>query len=245
MSVLPDELWRKILEIGIRACNFTYKDLCCIGISCRRLSRLSDEDEFWSAFLSQEFPQTTSAISSLTSKSLYRVRFEKDRERKLSAHRRAVLRTESLVWDSERKKKELESKIRDEVEKMKAASLELSNLRKVSQASTSLYVWQPETVRRWQKQTVEQCVVSVESRVCALEMEVKLCKQQILVYDKAHKSAKQRLQIMKQKLASMKYHPFKDYNSAATSHMLLECNTKRKKLKTKISDDKEENPSSS
>ncbi|CAM8959036.1 hypothetical protein QQ045_005181 [Rhodiola kirilowii] len=245
MSVLPDELWRKILEIGIRACNFTYKDLCCIGISCRRLSRLSDEDEFWSAFLSQEFPQTTSANSSLTSKSLYRVRFEKDRERKLAAHRRAVLRTESLVWDSERKNKELESKIRDEVEKMKAASLELSNLRKVSQASTALNVWQPETVRRWQKQTVEQCVVSVESRVWALEMEVKLCKQQISVYDKAHKSAKQRLQIMKQKLASMKYHPFKDYNSAATSHMLLECNTKRKKLKTKISDDKEENPSSS
>ena len=52
----------------------------------------------------------------------------------------------------------------------------------------ALNVWQPEVVRGRQKQMVEQCVVPVESRVCALEMEVKLCNQQLQVFDKAYVS---------------------------------------------------------
>lgn len=57
-----------------------------------------------------------------------------------------------------------------------------------SQASVALNVWQPEVVRGRQKQTVEQCVVPVESRIHALEMEVKLCNQQLQVFDKAYVS---------------------------------------------------------
>uniref|UniRef100_A0A7N0VJH5 F-box protein SKIP24 n=2 Tax=Kalanchoe fedtschenkoi TaxID=63787 RepID=A0A7N0VJH5_KALFE len=237
MSALPDELWRRILEMGITCYSLTYKELCFIGISCRRLRRLSEENEFWSVLVSRDFPQASCTADSLTSKSLYRVRFERDKERKQAAHRRAVLRTESLVWDSERKLKELEARIGDEVDKMKAASLELSNLRKAREASVALNVWQPETIRRWQKQTVEQCAVSVESRVTALEMEVKLCKQQISVFDKAYKSVKQRLQTTQQQLAVMKYHPINDYKTATASDATVGSNTSRKKLKTKISGD--------
>lgn len=57
-----------------------------------------------------------------------------------------------------------------------------------SQASVALNVWQPEVVRGRQKQMVEQCVVPVESRVHALDMEVKLCNQQLQVFDKAYVS---------------------------------------------------------
>lgn len=52
----------------------------------------------------------------------------------------------------------------------------------------ALNVWQPEVVRGRQKQIVEQCVVNVDSRISALDMELKLCKQQIAGYDKAHVS---------------------------------------------------------
>lgn len=57
-----------------------------------------------------------------------------------------------------------------------------------SQASVALNVWQPEVVRGRQKQMVEQCVVPVESRVHALDMEVKLCNQQLQVFNKAYVS---------------------------------------------------------
>lgn len=55
----------------------------------------------------------------------------------------------------------------------------------IRQASVALNVWQPEVVRGRQKQIVEQCDVPAESRIIALEMELRLCKKQITVYDKA------------------------------------------------------------
>jgi hypothetical protein len=56
------------------------------------------------------------------------------------------------------------------------------------EASVALNVWQPEVVRGRQKQMVEQCVVPAESRIRALEMELRLCKQQILGLEKSHVS---------------------------------------------------------
>lgn len=56
------------------------------------------------------------------------------------------------------------------------------------QASVALNVWQPEVVRGKIKQVVEQNAVPVESRVHALEMELKLCKQQISGFEKAYVS---------------------------------------------------------
>ncbi|EOY10428.1 F-box family protein, putative isoform 2 [Theobroma cacao] len=172
---LPDELWRKILEIGIKSSNFIFKDLCSISISCRRLHRLSNEDSLWSHLLSVDFPnQISSPPSSSSPKSLY----------------------------------------------------------KISQASVALNVWQPEVVRGRQKQTVEQCVVPVESRIHALEMEVKLCNQQLQVFDKAYRDENRRLDVAKEELQSMKYHPLRDYK--LTSNESHENKMKRKKLKTCI-----------
>ena len=133
-NALPDELVRKILESGVQNRSFTYKDLCCLSIACRRLHRLSAEDSLWSHLLSSDFPNNSSHSSSSSSassiKAVYRTRFEKDRERKLAAHRRAVLRKESQVAENFRKVREIEIRLRDEADKLKFTSAELSNLRR-------------------------------------------------------------------------------------------------------------------
>lgn len=54
------------------------------------------------------------------------------------------------------------------------------------QASVALNVWQPEVVRGRQKQIVEQCAVPVDSRINALKMELKLCKQHVVVHEKTY-----------------------------------------------------------
>jgi hypothetical protein len=78
MSILPDELWRRILELGIKRGGFTYKDLCCISISCRLLHRLSGEEALWSHLLLSDFTSASSSSSSsspVKPKSLYRNRW--------------------------------------------------------------------------------------------------------------------------------------------------------------------------
>ncbi|KAL5767754.1 hypothetical protein ACOSP7_014350 [Xanthoceras sorbifolium] len=231
-NALPDELWRKIIETGILSSACTYKDLCCLSISCTRLHRLSDEDSLWSLLLSSDFSlQNTSSSSSSSSsiKSIYKIRFEKDRERKLLAHKRAVLRKESQIAEHSRKIREIEAKLREETHKLKETDAQSSNLRRVRQASVALNVWQPEVVRGRQKDIVEQCVVSVESRLHALEMELRLCNQQIAGFHKAYREQKQRLDKAKEEWRIMKYHPLREYKLTNEED---ECNRKRKKLKT-------------
>ncbi|KAG2689922.1 hypothetical protein I3760_09G162900 [Carya illinoinensis] len=239
MSILPDELWRRILELGITSRCFTYKDLCCISISCRRLLRISDEDWLWSRLLFFDFPSdhrdppsSSFPSSSLNnSKSLYRSRYERDRERKFAAHKRAVLRKESQIAEHSRKLRGLETRLAEETDNMRATISELSNLRKVREASVALKVWQPEVIRGRQKQIVEQCVVPVESRIRALEMELKLCKQQILGFEKALKDEKQRLNIAKEELLAVKYHPLRDYTSLSNGDHESNKKKKNKELK--------------
>ncbi|KAL6184861.1 hypothetical protein ACLB2K_046261 [Fragaria x ananassa] len=204
--LLPDELWRRILEIG----GLSYKDLCCLSITCRRLHRLSDEDHLWSHRLSSDFPPplNTSSSSVSSSKSLYKLRFERDRDKRKAAHQRAVLRKESQIVEHSRKLRDMETRLAQETHRMRAALVQLSDLHKVSQASVALNnVWQPEIIRGRQKQIVEQCVVPVESRLHALEMELRLCKQQISGLEKACKDEKRRLCLAEQELQSMTYQP--------------------------------------
>ncbi|KAL6272183.1 hypothetical protein ACE6H2_022875 [Prunus campanulata] len=236
MSALPEELWRRILEIGVQRRGFSYKDLCCLSISSRRLHRLSDEDFLWSHLLSSDFPpffspsssSITSAHSS-TCKSLYKLRYERDRDKKIAAHRRAVLRKESQVLERSMRLRDMETRLAEETNKMRATLAELSNLSNVRQASVALNVWQPEIIRGRQKQIVEQCVVPVESRFHVLQMELKLCKQQILGLEKAHIDEKRRLALVEEELQSMRYHPLRDLKPI--NGVEVEFNIKRKKLK--------------
>lgn len=89
MAELPDELWRRILEMGVSGSypnpnpnRLTLKDLCCICISCRRFRRLSSDDSLWSSLLSSDFPAylntdnilSSSSTTTNSRKSLYRAR---------------------------------------------------------------------------------------------------------------------------------------------------------------------------
>ncbi|XP_065636204.1 F-box protein SKIP24 [Quercus suber] len=143
-SFLPDELWRRILEIGIKTSGFRYKDLCSISISCRRLHRLSNENSLWSHLLSSDFPSSSSSSSSSSTtksstKTLYRERFERDREKKLAVNRRIVLRKESQIVEHSRKIREIETRLADENHKLKTTVSELSHLRLLRCGANSSY----------------------------------------------------------------------------------------------------------
>lgn len=53
------------------------------------------------------------------------------------------------------------------------------------EASVALNAWQPEVIRGRHKQIVEQCAVPVESRIHALEMELRVCKHRISGFRRA------------------------------------------------------------
>ncbi|CAO2820499.1 unnamed protein product [Amaranthus hypochondriacus] len=238
MSELPDELWRRILELGVQTSaintqSFSFKDLCCISISCKRLYRLSNEDSLWSSLLSADFPSIISnTSSSSSSKELYKSRYEKDKARRIAAHKRAVIRIESRIAEHSRKIKDLQVRLDEETQKMKLAASELSHLHKVRQASVALNVWQPEIIRGRQKQMVEQCAVPVDSRINALQMELKLCKQHLIVFQNTYRDEKKRLEEAKEVLMSMKYHPLQEF--VVIERKVGDPNAKRKKLKSHI-----------
>ncbi|KAK4415349.1 F-box protein SKIP24 [Sesamum alatum] len=242
MSVLPDELWTRIMELGIQTKTLCHRNLCCLSIACRRLHRLAADDSLWSRLLLSDFPSydnstntardnncTSSSAANVKFKSLYRIRYEKDREQKRLAHRRVVLRIESEIAERLRKIQEIELRTSEEKEKMNKAVAELLNVHKVRQASVALHVWQPELIRGRQRQMIQQNNVPVDFRINALEMELSLCKQQIAGFDKALRVEKRRLDEAKEQLASVKYHPLQDFSS--TSCQPNECRNRSKKLK--------------
>ncbi|KAL3637016.1 hypothetical protein CASFOL_019315 [Castilleja foliolosa] len=250
MSVLPDELWTRIMEIGVDTKTLNCKNLCCLSITSRRLRRLAADDMLWSPLLLSDYPSSGDdsnqinninirninyASSSIAAngkfKSLYKIRYEKDKERKRLAHRRVVLRMESEIAECLRKIQEIKLRASEEKEKMNKAVVELMNLHKIRQASVALNVWQPEIIRGRQREMVQQSNVPVDIRINALEMELNLCKQQIAGFDKALRGQIRRLQASEEELASVKYHPLQEFSS--TSCQSTECRIKSKKLKHK------------
>lgn len=215
MSFFPDEMWNKILEMGVSTHTLSCRDLCSISITSRRHNRLSGDPSLWSILVTLDFPQESQTNSSSPpSKSLYKIMFERCKARRVAARRRAILIAESSVAVCLRRIEELERRRREEEERMKAAVQELGNLERVRQASVALNVWQPVVVRGSQRQMVEQCTVPIASRLSDLQMEVTLCKQQIASYKKAHAEQMRRLRESKEALAALKYSPLETYPSS-------------------------------
>ncbi|CAH8266809.1 unnamed protein product [Arabidopsis lyrata] len=65
-------------------------------------------------------------------------RFEREKERKVAAYRRALLRKESEIYEWGRRIRELEARLSDEAERLQSSSLQFSDLLKVRQASMAL-----------------------------------------------------------------------------------------------------------
>ncbi|XP_072955094.1 F-box protein SKIP24 [Typha angustifolia] len=226
MSVLPDELWNRILEIVISTSRLGYRDLCCLAIVSRRLNRLSEDSSLWATLLALDFPSSDPPQS--PSKSLYKTKFERDKARRVAAMRRLVLSAESRVDLSRKRLADLEDKMVRENARLKAAVEEMTNLERVKRASVALKVWQPEVVRGRQKQIVEQCTVPVDSRLSSLLMEIRVCKQQIVGFVKTYNNEKQKLSEYKEAVTSLKYHPLQISQLGLT---LKEPKVKGKKLK--------------
>lgn len=221
------------MELGVEASSLTYKDICCLSMTSRRLNHLSKEDKIWSKLLSFDFPTHSSSSTSMI-KSIYQTRFEKDKAKKLLAEKRAVLRLESQVHEHTRKVREIEHQLGEENEKIKAAIDELKNLQRVKEASTALKVWQPEIIHGRQRQIVENCSVPVDSRMNVLQMEIKLCRQQISGFLKARRDENGRLDVVKEKLSKVKYRSFQSLEGGLRSNgddESRKCKKNSKKLK--------------
>ncbi|KAK1280121.1 F-box protein SKIP24 [Acorus gramineus] len=235
MSMLPDEIWREIMAIGVGRSILNYRDLCCLSISCRRLNRISSEDPIWSNLLFRDFGSPTS-IPNPPFKALYKTRFERDRSKKLLAWRRSVLIVESQIAVCSKDLERLQLLLSNESKRLNTAVTELKELETVRRASVALNVWQPQIVRGCQKQLVEQCKVPVESRIRDLKMEIRLCRQQIDMSSKACNNKKRFLQERKEALAALKYHPLQPCQPEMKGNN-GELKRKKKKKKQKICDD--------
>ncbi|GJN17372.1 hypothetical protein PR202_gb04432 [Eleusine coracana subsp. coracana] len=230
-SDLPDELWARILELGATSSALGFRDLCCLAIASRRLGRLSLHPPLWSALLARDFPSSSSSQQQqeeIHPKSQYKTKFERHKLQMAKARRRAVFEAESRVLACKKRLVELEQSMRKEGERMKAAAQELENLERVRRASVALNVWQPQVVRGRQKQMVQQCTVPVDSRLRDLNMELKVCKQQIATYTNVYNKEKEKLNEYEESLKRAKYHPLQDSH---TSAIAKEPHAKRKKLK--------------
>ncbi|KAG8372305.1 hypothetical protein BUALT_Bualt12G0052400 [Buddleja alternifolia] len=103
-SVLPDELWSTIMEIGIETKSLDHKAICRLSTACRRFRRLAGDDSVWSLLvLHSDFPyfgndldlseincDSSSSSSDNISKfkSLFKIRYKK--ERVLAEHGRKI-----------------------------------------------------------------------------------------------------------------------------------------------------------
>ncbi|CAA2955972.1 F-box SKIP24, partial [Olea europaea subsp. europaea] len=55
MFELPEDMGRRIMQIGVENAILDFKDLCRLSLTCKFLYKLSGEDALWSSLLYQDF----------------------------------------------------------------------------------------------------------------------------------------------------------------------------------------------
>ncbi|KAG8372320.1 hypothetical protein BUALT_Bualt12G0053900 [Buddleja alternifolia] len=63
MSMLPDDLWNRIMEIGIGTKSLDYKDICRLSVTCRGLRLLAGDDSVWSPLLLSDFASSSKDLN--------------------------------------------------------------------------------------------------------------------------------------------------------------------------------------
>ncbi|KAG8372313.1 hypothetical protein BUALT_Bualt12G0053200 [Buddleja alternifolia] len=63
MSMLPDDLWNRIMEIGIGTKSLDYKDICRLSVTCRGLRLLAGDDSVWSPLLLSHFASSSKDLN--------------------------------------------------------------------------------------------------------------------------------------------------------------------------------------
>ncbi|XP_073296551.1 F-box protein SKIP24 [Primulina huaijiensis] len=249
MSALPDEMLRRIMEIGIQSGTLACADLCRLSIVCRSFRLLAADDSLWSHLLFSDFPSSRNDlnlnINDVSSsdadadadaklKRLYKVRYESDRNRKRQQQICAVLKLEGKIAEHLGKIRRIELHILEEKDKLNKADAERKYLCQVRHASVALNVWQPEVIRARQEQMIRQCTVPVKSRIKILDMELNSCKHQIACLWKSLMIEKRRLCEAEEKLASLKYHPLQDVEASSLRSGERRITNKKLKLSTTL-----------
>ncbi|KAK1319476.1 F-box protein SKIP24 [Acorus calamus] len=198
MSTMPDEIWRKIMEMGVESSTLSYRDLCCLSISCKTLNRISSEDSLWSRLLSLDFHSFV-PTPNRRPKSLYKSRFRTSSKR--DEWIGTVCAMEAEVIDISKGLEPLQILLSKETETlMGAVAMESMASETVRRESETV------TVDAWERK-----ILPAESRIRKLYGEIRACKGHIAILDELCSLQKQKLDKLKGDLASMRYHPVKQY----------------------------------
>ncbi|KAL2464264.1 F-box protein SKIP24 [Forsythia ovata] len=75
MSELPDDVWRRIMVIGVENLVLNFEDLCRLSLTYKRLYKLSNEDSLWFLMLHQEFYYDEEDGTIASKKDSYKLRY--------------------------------------------------------------------------------------------------------------------------------------------------------------------------
>ncbi|KAI5055272.1 hypothetical protein GOP47_0030417 [Adiantum capillus-veneris] len=184
MACLPDEVWTEALQAGVEAGVLDYRDLCSLSITSRALNRFSSLACLWKPLFQRDFapkhiPADAAARPPSDYKAEYKARFEKIKAAKVAAHKRRLLRLQSEGAALEKECKDLERQMQIEKSKLSKTLGELKSIEHARISSVALRLWQPERVRSMHQQVVEQQPIDPQFRQYSLEMEAKVCREEI------------------------------------------------------------------
>ncbi|PIA63129.1 hypothetical protein AQUCO_00200867v1 [Aquilegia coerulea] len=99
---LPDELWIKILEVGIENSILGCGDICAFSISCKHFNKLSNDDILWSSLITLDFPpkspnnhhHQSSSISISSKKTLYKYKLDRYIRNKYASIKKRLIKHE-------------------------------------------------------------------------------------------------------------------------------------------------------
>ncbi|KAG0563764.1 hypothetical protein KC19_8G057300 [Ceratodon purpureus] len=192
MGCLPDELWSKIMGMGVENQVLDYRDMCSLAFVCRRIRRISSLDCMWRPLWERDQAQLGGGSATVGKdgeiknfREFYRIRFEKVRAAKMAAHRRRVLRVESQVAVLQKEAQQYQLAIEVERKKLVASVAELKSFELARRSAVAIQVWQPQAVRARQQEVLEQQSVNVGARQRSLQMEINVCRERVQQFEKS------------------------------------------------------------
>ncbi|XP_024403253.1 F-box protein SKIP24 isoform X2 [Physcomitrium patens] len=233
MGCLPDELWTKILGLGIEKEVLDYRDLCSLAFVCRRIKKISYFDCIWRPLWERDQAKLSVGSSSRNLvvepgmarkendakafRDLYRIRFEKVRAAIMAAHRRRVLRVESQVAVLQKEAQQYQLDIQVERRKLVATVAELKSFEVARRSAIAIQVWQPQAVRARQQEVLEQQSVNVGARQQSLQMEINVCRERVQQFEKSLQAKKSAIEKCKKELDSLTFNPSRKLHDSSNT----------------------------
>ncbi|XP_024526335.1 F-box protein SKIP24 [Selaginella moellendorffii] len=212
---LPDELWQRVILGAVERSRLDYRDVCLISMACRALRRVSELDCIWRLLWDQELGSSSSMTEGETAvawKRRFATRYGRIKLSRQNDYNRRMLRIQSQILLLQREYKTLARDFVLEKRRVALASRELIRADNARQASTALQIWQPQAVRTRHQQVIQQQqLVDPDSHRHNLEMEVKVCREQMQRLQRNLNSNRTKLARAEEELRLLNYHPTKEW----------------------------------